>query len=188
MTKRTRTYFPQPNARDLFPPFPKTRKRTKITENFLRYFPNDKRQEPPREDHAAVCFSQKRLLFDDGEPKFPTVLLRADVVGRIRLDFDARGHIFAVREELREQIFVDAVKRIRHATLNGKYQKGACGNGDDFKLLYVIPMSAYETFRHDFQTFSIIGHLAKPDVGAVLVTPEGAELPVHAQGWPKDEE
>ena len=30
--------------------------------------------------------------------------------------------------------------------------------------------------------------MAKPDVGAVLVTPEGAELPVHAQGWPKDEE
>ena len=64
----------------------------------------------------------------------------------------------------------------------------ALNGGDDFRLLYVIPMSMYETFRHDFQTFSIIGHMARPEVGAVIVTPEGAELPVHAQGWPKEEE
>ena len=64
----------------------------------------------------------------------------------------------------------------------------ALNGGDDFRLLYVIPMSMYETFRHDFQTFSIIGHMARPEAGAVLVTPEGAELPVHAQGWPEDEE
>lgn len=31
--------------------------------------------------------------------------------------------------------------------------------------------------------FDIIGHLARPEVGAVLVTPEGVELPVTAQGW-----
>ena len=64
----------------------------------------------------------------------------------------------------------------------------AMNGGDDFRLLYVIPLSQYETFRHDFQTFSIIGHIAKPDVGAVLVTPEGAELPIKAQGWNNDEE
>lgn len=64
----------------------------------------------------------------------------------------------------------------------------AMNGGDDFRILYVIPMSMYETFRHDFQTFSIIGHLAKPEVGTVLVTPEGAELPVRAQGWNNEEE
>lgn len=63
----------------------------------------------------------------------------------------------------------------------------ALNGGDDFRLLYVIPMSMYETFRHDFQTFSIIGHLARPEVGTVLVTPEGVELPIHAQGWPEEE-
>lgn len=62
----------------------------------------------------------------------------------------------------------------------------ALKGGDDYRLMFVIPMSAYETFRHDFQTFSIIGHLAHPEVGTVLVTPEGVELPVHAQGWNND--
>lgn len=62
----------------------------------------------------------------------------------------------------------------------------ALKGGDDYRLMFVIPMSAYETFRHDFQTFSIIGHLAQPEVGTVLVTHEGVELPVHAQGWDND--
>lgn len=62
----------------------------------------------------------------------------------------------------------------------------ALKGGDDYRLMFVIPMSAYETFRHDFQTFSIIGHLAQPEVGTVLVTHEGVELPVHAQGWNND--
>lgn len=59
----------------------------------------------------------------------------------------------------------------------------AMNGGEDFRLLYVIPISQYERFRTDFQTFDIIGHLARPEVGAVLVSPDGLEHPVSAQGW-----
>ena len=59
----------------------------------------------------------------------------------------------------------------------------AFNGGDDCRLLFTIPIGKHDLFRHDFQTFDIIGHLAKPEVGAVLVTPEGVELPVTAQGW-----
>lgn len=59
----------------------------------------------------------------------------------------------------------------------------ALNGGDDFRILYTVPIGKHDRFRHDFQTFDIIGHLAKPDVGAVLVTPDGVELPLHAQGW-----
>ena len=41
----------------------------------------------------------------------------------------------------------------------------------------------HDKFRHDFQTFDIIGHLAKPEVGAALVTPDGLEMELKAQGW-----
>lgn len=63
----------------------------------------------------------------------------------------------------------------------------AMNGGEDYTLLYVIPILQAEKFRRDFQTFEIIGHMAKSDVGAVLVTPEGVELPVTAQGWPDQE-
>ena len=63
----------------------------------------------------------------------------------------------------------------------------AMNGGDDFRLLFTIPILSAEKFRRDFQTFDIIGHLAQPEVGAVLVTPEGVELPVKAQGWRNEE-
>ena len=64
----------------------------------------------------------------------------------------------------------------------------AMNGGDDFRLLYVIPILQAEKFRRDFQSFDIIGHLAKSDVGEVLVTPDGVELPIKAQGWNDPEE
>ena len=63
----------------------------------------------------------------------------------------------------------------------------AMNGGDDMRLLFTVPILQMEKFRRDFQTFDIIGHLAQPEVGAVLVTPEGVEFPVKAQGWKESE-
>ena len=63
----------------------------------------------------------------------------------------------------------------------------AMNGGDDYHLLFTIPILSLEKFRREFQTFDIIGHLALPEAGTVLVTPDGLEMPVRAQGW-NDEE
>lgn len=59
----------------------------------------------------------------------------------------------------------------------------AMNGGDDFRLLFTIPILSAEKFRRDFQTFDIIGHLAQPEVGSILVSPDGLEHPILAQGW-----
>ena len=59
----------------------------------------------------------------------------------------------------------------------------AMNGGDDYQLLFTIPILSLEKFRKDFQTFDIIGHMALPEAGTVLVTPEGLEMPITAQGW-----
>ena len=59
----------------------------------------------------------------------------------------------------------------------------AMNGGDDFRLLFTIPILQMEKFHKNFPTFDIIGHLALPEAGTVLVTPDGVELPVKAQGW-----
>ena len=59
----------------------------------------------------------------------------------------------------------------------------ALNGGDDFRLMFTIPIGKHDKFRRDFQTFDIIGHLAKPEAGAVVVTPDGVEFPLKAQGW-----
>jgi len=81
------------------------------------------------------------------------------------------GNSFAVGQELD----IDPVS----AAMNG---------GEDYRLLFTIPILSLEKFRRDFQTFDIIGHMAQSDVGAVLVTPDGVELPMKAQGWPDIEQ
>lgn len=70
--------------------------------------------------------------------------------------------------------------------LNVDPVSAAMNGGDDCQLLIVIPIMSAEKFRRDFQTFDIIGHLALPEAGTVLVTPEGVEMPVSAQGWPQE--
>ncbi len=64
----------------------------------------------------------------------------------------------------------------------------AISGGEDYRLLFTIPILKMEDFRHNFPTFDIIGHLALPEVGAVMVMPEGAELPIHSQGWKEEED
>lgn len=63
----------------------------------------------------------------------------------------------------------------------------AMNGGDDLKVLYTIPILSFEKFHKEHPTFSAIGHLALPEAGTVLVTPEGAEIPLRAQGWPDEE-
>ena len=63
----------------------------------------------------------------------------------------------------------------------------AMNGGDDNRLLLVVPILHLDKFRREFPGFDVIGHLAQPEVGTVLVTPEGVEFPVKAQGWAEPE-
>lgn len=77
--------------------------------------------------------------------------------------------------EMAEELDMDPVT----AAMNG---------GDDYQFLFTVPISQAELFRRDFQDYDVIGHLARPEVGAVMVTPEGAEIDIHAQGFTGVEE
>lgn len=109
---------------------------------------------------GGLADALKRLVRDSG--------LGAKVYGD-KIPFE--GNSFALGRELD----IDPVS----AALSG---------GDDCQLLFTIPILSMEKFRREFPTFDIIGHMAQSEVGAVIVTPDGAELPVHAPGWPEEED
>lgn len=101
----------------------------------------------------------------------------ADAVKRLGRDSGLGVKIYADRMpfagntfSVAKQLDIDAIS-------------AAMGGGDDYCLLFTVPLGMHEAFRHDFQTWDIIGHLAKADVGEVLVTPDGIEFPIKAQGW-----
>lgn len=53
--------------------------------------------------------------------------------------------------------------------------QAALSGGEDCCMLFTIPIGSHERFRHDFQSWDVIGHLARPEVGAVVVSPDGLE-------------
>ena len=104
----------------------------------------------------------------------------ADAVKRLALQTGLGAKVYADKIpfegnsfQLGRELDIDPVS----AAMNG---------GDDFRILWAVPILSLEKFRRDFQTFDIIGHLALPEAGTVLVTPDGAELPLRAPGWPED--
>lgn len=53
--------------------------------------------------------------------------------------------------------------------------QAALKGGEDNCLLFTIPIGSHELFRKDFQAWDIIGHLARTEVGTVIVSPDGLE-------------
>lgn len=101
----------------------------------------------------------------------------ADAVRRISHDSGLGAKIYVDKMPFAGKTF-DLGKE-----MNIDPMSAALNGGEDYRLLFTIPIGKHDRFRHDFQTFDIIGHLAKPKTGAVIVTPDGVELPIKAQGW-----
>jgi thiamine-monophosphate kinase len=58
----------------------------------------------------------------------------------------------------------------------------ALNGGEDYELLFTIPISDYEIIKND-PDITVIGHMTAPDDGAMLVTGSGALIPLVAQGF-----
>lgn len=77
--------------------------------------------------------------------------------------------VASATREMAEELGIDIITAI----ING---------GDDHRLLYIIPLEDHEKIQKEFKGLEIIGHLTK-DLETVLITPEGAEIEIKAQGW-----
>ncbi len=60
----------------------------------------------------------------------------------------------------------------------------ALNGGDDYELLFTVPVSEYEKVL-TIAGVSVIGHISSEGTGAVLLTPTGDEIAIEAQGWTK---
>lgn len=58
----------------------------------------------------------------------------------------------------------------------------AMNGGEDYELLFTAPLADHEKLK-EMKGVSVIGYITKPELGAALVTRDGAELPIKAQGW-----
>ena len=62
----------------------------------------------------------------------------------------------------------------------------ALSGGEDFELIFTIPLAQLDELR-TLENIRIIGHITEASAGCFLVTPDGTELRLIAQGWPQEQ-
>jgi len=58
----------------------------------------------------------------------------------------------------------------------------ALSGGEDYELLFTIPQADFEKTK-DIAGISIIGHMTGRAEGKYMITPDGKEVEITAQGW-----
>lgn len=66
--------------------------------------------------------------------------------------------------------------------LNMNVTTCALNGGEDYELLFTVPLSDYEKVQ-DMKDIHIVGHITKPELGCMLVTRDGTEIELQAQGF-----
>lgn len=79
-----------------------------------------------------------------------------------------------------ERIPIAAETRAMAEELNADPIVAMLNGGEDYELLFTVPLEARDKILH-FGGVDVIGHVTER--GAVLVTPEGGELPLTAPGF-----
>jgi thiamine-monophosphate kinase len=58
----------------------------------------------------------------------------------------------------------------------------ALNGGEDYELLFTIPLANYDVVKKEFD-ITVIGHITPESEGANLVSTGGSVIPLQAQGW-----
>ena len=58
----------------------------------------------------------------------------------------------------------------------------ALNGGEDYELLFTVPLTDHEKVEQ-LDDIKVIGHITRPELGAKLITRDGNEFDLKAQGW-----
>ena len=86
-----------------------------------------------------------------------------------------------------ERLPIDIETHRMAEELNMSTTTVAMNGGEDFELIFTIPLAELDRLK-ELDGIHIIGHVTSPGQGCYLVTPDGAELRLRAQGWPDEAE
>ena len=81
-----------------------------------------------------------------------------------------------------EKIPVSDDTRATIASLDLEPTTIALNGGEDYELLFTVPISDYEKVK-DLDAITVIGHIKPEDEGKHLVLPDGSLVDLNAMGW-----
>lgn len=81
-----------------------------------------------------------------------------------------------------DKIPIDYQTAVMAEELNMNLVTAAMNGGEDYELLFTVPLADHQKIE-DIKGVRMIGYVTKPELGCALVSRDGAEMPLKAQGW-----
>lgn len=81
-----------------------------------------------------------------------------------------------------ERIPIDYQTAVMAETFNMNVTTVALNGGEDYELLFTVPLHLHEKMN-ELQGIRLVGHITPPEQGCYLVTRDGQEMQLRAQGW-----
>lgn len=81
-----------------------------------------------------------------------------------------------------DRIPIDYQTAIMAEEFNMNLVMAAMNGGEDYELLFTVPLTDNEKIQK-LEGVKMIGYITKPELGAALVSRDGNEIPITAQGW-----
>ena len=81
-----------------------------------------------------------------------------------------------------ERIPIDYQTAVMAEELNMNLVTAALNGGEDYELLFTIPLADHDAVAR-IEEIRIIGYVTNESEGCAMITRDGGELPLRAQGW-----
>lgn len=81
-----------------------------------------------------------------------------------------------------ERIPIDYQTAVMAEEFNINLTTCALNGGEDYELLFTVPLTEHEKVSQ-IEGVKVIGHITKPELGRALITRDGNEFELKAQGW-----
>lgn len=81
-----------------------------------------------------------------------------------------------------DRIPIDYQTAVMAEELNMNLVTAALNGGEDYELLFTVPLTDHDKVSK-IEGVKIIGYVTKPELGSALITRDGGEIALRAQGW-----
>lgn len=81
-----------------------------------------------------------------------------------------------------EHIPIDYQTAVMAEEFNMNLTTCALNGGEDYELLFTVPIAEHDKIS-EIEGVKLIGHITRPELGCALITRDGQEFELKAQGW-----
>ena len=81
-----------------------------------------------------------------------------------------------------DRIPLDYQTAVMAEELNMNVTTCALNGGEDYELLFTVPLTCHEKIQ-EIKEVKVIGHITKKELGCALISRDGNEFELQAQGW-----